>query len=133
MSEERKTVAEEEALSDNRRRHHRFSVEADITLESDHNFYAGFVENLSVSGIFIATHKLRKIGEQLEFSLRLGDSDETLHGVGEVRWIRQYSETSDTPPGMGLRFIELTPENQQKIDSFLQNREPLFFDDDLAT
>ena len=52
--------------------------------------------------------------------------------MGEVCWIRQYSETSDSPPGMGLRFIELAPESRQKIDAFLKNREPLFFDDDIS-
>jgi len=132
MPEERTHRAPDPDHAENRRRDHRFVVEAEVSLESDHNFYAGFVENLSVSGIFIATHKLRKIGEEVEFSLRLGDSDETLTGIGEVRWIRQYSETSDVPPGMGLRFVELSPEGHRRIESFLRNREPLFFDDDLS-
>jgi uncharacterized protein (TIGR02266 family) len=116
--------------SENRRRDARYSLEAEVTLESDHNFYQGLVENLSVSGVFIATYALRHIGELVEFSLRLGDTDDVLQGIGEVRWIRQFSESSDTPPGMGLRFVELTPESRAKIDQFLKGRAPLFFDDD---
>ena len=45
--------------SENRRRQDRFSVELEISLETEHNFYAGFVENLSSAGLFIATHVVR--------------------------------------------------------------------------
>ncbi len=116
--------------SASRRRDTRFQVEASITLESEHNLYAGFVENLSVSGVFIATHSLRRIGEQVEFSLRLGEREDTIAGVAEVRWIREYSETSDSPPGMGLRFVELDANSQAHLETFIRSREPLFFDDD---
>jgi len=122
--------SDREPLSENRRRDPRFGVELDVTLESDHNFYAGFVENLSVSGIFVATHTQRKLGELIEFSIRFGKEEEPITGVGEVRWIRQYSETSDTPPGVGLKFKTLGGGAREKIDAFLRNRDPLFFDDD---
>src|SRR5690349_11115291 len=119
-----------EPLSENRRRDPRFGVELDVTLESDHNFYAGFIENLSVSGVFVATHTKRKIGELVEFSIRLSADEEPITGVGEVRWIRQYSETSDTPPGVGLKFQKLAEGARKRIDACLTNREPLFFDDE---
>jgi uncharacterized protein (TIGR02266 family) len=122
--------SDREPLSENRRRDPRFGVELDVTLESDHNFYAGFVENLSVSGIFVATHTKRQIGELVEFSIRFSKDEEPITGVGEVRWIRQFSETSDTPPGIGLRFKKLADGAEARIDAFLKNRDPLFFDDD---
>jgi molecular chaperone DnaK len=117
--------------SDNRRRQDRFSVELDISLETEHNFYAGFVENLSNSGLFIATHSIRPIGALVEFSISIGESPEPVKGVGEVRWVRQYSETSDSHPGMGLRFIELSPDSRRRIEAFLVGREPIFYDDEL--
>jgi uncharacterized protein (TIGR02266 family) len=105
-------------------------VELDVTLESDHNFYAGFVENLSASGIFVATHTKRRIGELIEFSIRLAKDEEPITGVGEVRWTRQYSETSDSPPGIGLKFKKLGDGASQRIEAFLKDRAPLFFDDE---
>jgi uncharacterized protein (TIGR02266 family) len=123
-------MAERAPPSDGRRRHERFTVEAAITLESEHNFYAGLVENLSASGVFIATHTLRPIGEHVEFSIQIGDSEEPITGVGEVRWIREYSETSDTPPGLGLKFLELDPVSLARLEEFLKARAPLLFDDD---
>jgi uncharacterized protein (TIGR02266 family) len=116
--------------SENRRRQDRFSVELEISLETEHNFYAGFVENLSSAGLFIATHVVRPIGSHVEFSIVIGDS-EPIKGLGEVRWIRQYSDTSDAHPGMGLRFLELSPDGRKRIEQFLVGREPIFYDDDL--
>src|SRR5450432_2765495 len=113
-----------------RRGHERFSVELEVSLGSEHNFYAGLAENLSAGGVFIATHQLQKVGSKIDLSLRMPDSAEVFKLVGEVRWVRVYNEQSDTPPGMGIRFNELSPGITAAITRFLGQREPLFFDDD---
>ena len=112
-----------------RRVHDRFGVELDVTVTSEHNFYAGFVENMSVGGIFIATHQLKPVGELLEFSVNLPGVEAPIRGKGHVRWVRVYSESSNTPPGMGLQFESLDANSLQAIEGFLAQREPLFFDD----
>ena len=113
-----------------RRVHNRFSVDLDVTVSSEHNFYAGFVENMSVGGIFIATHQLKPVGERLEFSVNLPGSDEPIRGNGEVRWVRVYSEASNTPPGMGIKFDALDSASVRRIEAFLAQRDPLFYDAD---
>ncbi len=112
-----------------RREHSRFSVDLDVTVGSDHNFYAGFAENLSAGGVFIATHKLKPAGSKIELSISLPGGSK-VQALGEVRWIRVFNETSDTPPGMGVKFLEIDGAAVQAIDEFLASREPLFFDDD---
>src|SRR6478735_6647861 len=62
-----------EAESGHRREHSRFSVDLDVTIGSDHNFYAGFAENLSAGGVFIATHKLKPVGSKIDLSINLPD------------------------------------------------------------
>jgi uncharacterized protein (TIGR02266 family) len=118
-----------EAESDHRREHSRFSVDLDVTIGSDHNFYAGFAENLSAGGVFIATHKLKPVGSKIDLSINLPDGAQ-LQAAGEVRWIRVFNEQSDTPPGMGVRFENLEPSALQAIEGFLSRRDPLFFDDE---
>jgi uncharacterized protein (TIGR02266 family) len=113
-----------------RREYNRFGVELDVSVSSEHNFYAGFVENMSVGGLFIATHQLKPIGESVEFSMTLPGSDEPIRGTGEVRWQRLYSETSNVPPGMGIRFHQLDSASLARIEEFLAQREPMFFDED---
>lgn len=115
--------------SSSQRRERRFSVDLDVSLGSDHNFYSGFAENLSAGGVFVATHLLRPVGETLEICLHLPDGSE-IKAVGEVRWTRVFNADSDTPPGMGVRFRELDAQSNAAIERFLEDREPLFFDDE---
>ena len=112
-----------------RREHSRFHVDLDVTVGSDHNFYAGFAENLSAGGVFIATHKLKPVGSSIELSINLPDGVQ-LRATGEVRWIRVFNEQSDTPPGMGVRFNGLAEASVAMIQKFLARRDPLFFDDE---
>lgn len=112
-----------------RREHSRFAVDLDVTVGSDHNFYAGFAENLSAGGVFIATHKLKPVGSQIELTINLPEGAQ-IRATGQVRWIRVFNERSDTPPGMGVRFDELAPTSVELIQSFLSRRDALFFDDE---
>ncbi len=118
-----------EATADQRRVHPRFSVDLEVSVGSDHNFYAGFLENMSVGGLFIATHQLQKSGSIIDVNIQLPDQPEPIRGRGEVRWIREYNERSNVPPGMGIRFIELAPGAKEAIEGFLSQRDPLFWDD----
>lgn len=113
-----------------RREHPRFAVDLEVNLGSEHNFYAGLVENLSAGGVFIATHVSKPVGSVVELSLRLPGSAEPWQLAGEVRWVRLYSEHSDAPPGLGVRFLSVPPEAERSIVRFLSEREPLFFDED---
>lgn len=133
-SREERTEAIIRALSmvptaDNRRTAQRFGVELDVSIGSEHNFYAGLVENMSVGGVFIATHNLKPIGTVIDLAITLPDSDTTLNVRGEVRWLRDYNESSNVSPGMGVRFLELGPDSQAAIAVFLSSRDPLFFDE----
>ncbi len=112
-----------------RREHSRFSVDLDVTVGSDHNFYAGFAENLSTGGVFIATHKLKPVGSQIELTINLPEGVQ-IRATGQVRWFRVFNERSDTPPGMGVRFHHLAVASVALIQSFLSRRDALFFDDE---
>jgi uncharacterized protein (TIGR02266 family) len=113
-----------------RRVHSRFSVELDVTVSSEHNFYAGFVENMSVGGVFIATHQLKPVGDRVEFNVHLPGLPQPIRGQGEVRWIRVFSEESNVPPGMGIKFDALDAAAVHSIEQFLAQREPLFYEED---
>ena len=79
-----------------RREHERYSVDLELSLGSEHNLYTGLAENLSTGGVFVATHRLQKVGSKINLDLRMPDSAETFKLVGEVRWVRVYNEQSDT-------------------------------------
>lgn len=108
----------------------RYRIELDVSLDSGHNFYVGFVENLSAAGVFIATHLLRDVGNTLELCIHLPNSEVVVQALGEVRWVREYSEQSNIPPGMGVRFLRLSATSQRQIDRFLAEREPMVVDEE---
>lgn len=115
---------------DARRHYPRHNVELEVTMESETNFYMGLTENLSEGGLFIATHVLKPLGTQIEVSFKLPDVAEPIKVTGTVRWLREFSPTSDTSPGMGVRFEHLDAEHTEMIRRFLAARDPLFFDED---
>lgn len=110
-----------------RRSNQRFLVDLDVSLGSDRNVYAGLAENLSLEGVFVATHRLQAIGENVEICIHLPGGPE-IRGIGTVRWVRHYDELRATPPGMGVRFVELEPESLREIQAFLAGRESVFYD-----
>ena len=45
-----------------------------------------------------------------------------------LRWLREYNEASDVPPGMGVKFLSLAEGAEKIIEKFLTQRDPLFFE-----
>ena len=110
----------------------RFDLEVKVDLESDHNFYTGLTQNISSGGLFIATHHLRRIGDKITLKFTLPGSDKVVAVETEVRWIRENSalQRAEGGTGMGVRFINLSPEASAAINAFVESRESLYYDDE---
>ncbi|MES1157988.1 MAG: TIGR02266 family protein [Haliangium ochraceum] len=110
----------------------RFDLEVKVDLESDHNFYTGLTQNISAGGLFIATNAIRRIGDRITLKFFLPGSTEPLAVETEVRWIRENSALNrvDGATGMGVRFVNLSPEAAQAIQSFIESRDSLYYDDE---
>jgi uncharacterized protein (TIGR02266 family) len=113
------------------RRHARVPFEVEVTVESDHNFYTGFTQNISEGGLFIATSRLLPLGSKIQFSFRLGGSAEPVTIYGIVRWVREHSPmTEDAPSGMGVQFVDLAPAVTDQVNQFIRRqRDTIFYDD----
>jgi len=116
----------------NLRSSERIDLEVKVTLESDSNFYTGLTQNISAGGVFIATHLIRPIGSRISLKFALPGSPEPIAVETEVRWIKENSALmrADGASGMGVRFIELSPEATAAITAFLENRDSLYYDDE---
>jgi uncharacterized protein (TIGR02266 family) len=109
----------------------RFPLKVEVGFTSEHNFYTGFVQNLSSGGLFVATHTPSKVGEVLELSFSVPGLERPCTALCLVRWIREYDPlVPDMVPGMGLQFSQLEAEARAAIELFIQHREPIFFDDE---
>ena len=107
-----------------------FEVELELTLESDHNFYTGFTENISSGGLFVATRDLKPIGTFMEISFSVPANSTKITVRCEVRWQRLEQPDGDSMPGIGLRFIDIDPAAAELINSFIAQRGSLFYDDE---
>jgi uncharacterized protein (TIGR02266 family) len=111
------------------RRELRFVAQVEVDFQSDSHFYTGLSENLSEGGLFIATYDVRPVGTEMDVVVRLPGHGEPIRTRGTVRWIREFSESSDAAPGMGLH-LSLDDAALPRIRRFLSTRPPLFFDDE---
>jgi uncharacterized protein (TIGR02266 family) len=119
------TAAERESWSDTRIAH-RQPIEIEVGISSQSNFYVGFTENLSASGVFVATYAAKPIGARVDVVLGFPDGEQ-MKLSGAVRWLREAS--TDGWPGMGVQFEALAPVDEARIRKFLSLRDPLFYDD----
>jgi uncharacterized protein (TIGR02266 family) len=81
--------------------------------------FSGFISeysaNISPTGMFIVTDNPEPSGRILDLEFRLGDGFEIIKGQGEVVWVRTEPDGPSRPPGMGIRFMELSPGSQELI------------------
>jgi uncharacterized protein (TIGR02266 family) len=78
-------------------------------------FISEYSSNLSPTGMFIVTEKPEPPGRILDLEFRLGDGFEIINGQGEVVWARTVPDGPARPPGMGIRFLDLSPGSQELI------------------
>lgn len=114
-----------------RRQYKRVPIEIDVDFVGPTNFYTGFVEDISSGGLYVSTYNLQPIGTHIELSFTLPDGYR-IEVPGQVRWIYDPIDLGDRgSPGMGIMFEELDTEDKKQIEAFIEERSPLFHDEDL--
>jgi uncharacterized protein (TIGR02266 family) len=106
----------------------RYVAHVEVDFESDSHFYTGLSQNVSEGGLFIATYAPRPVGTEIDLTLKLPGPQGPMRTHGTVRWIRDFSATSDAVPGMGLH-LHLDDDALPRVRRFLSTRPPLFFDE----
>ena len=101
----------------------RVTVEVDVGVLSESNFYAGVAADVSPGGVFVSTPAPLPEGTEIALYFSLRD-DTTLHAEGVVRWTR--AKTADLPAGMGVAFTRLSDGDRRAIADFCADRPPLF-------
>ena len=112
-----------------RRKSYRIDAKVRVHSRSETNFFTGYTADLSEGGVFFATRELLPVGTVVSFDLVL-DQRETLQLTGMVRWVRDTNMAlGHTPPGMGIQFLGMSPDIEERIKRYIEvRREALFFD-----
>ena len=105
------------------------NVDTMLSTGSAHQIFNGFSQNIRDGGIFVATFEPRTTGEEILVNFKL-PGNRIVSTCGVVHFVREFnSEHPDTPPGMGVKFKNLSHTNQKAIEDFLQNKTPMFYDE----
>lgn len=115
-----------------RRDKQREPLTVEIGLLAEHQFYTGFTQDIGTGGLFLTTRELRPIGERFRVLFRIPGSEHDFQPLCEVRWHRSPRKTGEPAvrPGMGLRFLDLTPEERRLIDGLIRDHDTLFYPED---
>jgi hypothetical protein len=106
-------------------------IDAELGAHSTTNFYKGLSGNdvIDSGGIFVATYQIPEIGSNVLVKVSMPGGYE-FEALGVVRWTREAPLSgSDSPPGFGAQFTQISPEGRQLVYRYVRNREPLFHDD----
>ncbi len=103
-----------------RRDESRVEVEIEVHYRTAQEFLAAYSRNISGGGIFIRTQQPLSLNQSvlLRFTLPGIAHHFQLHGV--VVWANPVSMRSSFPAGMGIKFLNVEPKEQQLITEFLK-------------
>lgn len=80
-----------------------------------------YVSDISRTGVFIRTDKPLPVGTYVELNFSVIDDDiHVLEGVGKVMRVVSVEESDN--PGMGLVFLDLTPESQDVLNELVAKK-----------
>jgi len=113
---------EESADGRERRQWQRVLVDLQVDYGEQDNYLFAYIKDISATGIFIKTEKPEEAGTQLNLRFTPADGGEALELEGEVIWVNEYrpGHPANLNPGMGVRFIGLTPEQRHRLDQFVK-------------
>jgi type IV pilus assembly protein PilZ len=104
----------EDSVSD-RRTFDRVDVEWAVDCVASDTFLFASITNISAMGIFVRTTEPLKPGTRLLLNFAPPGS-ESFKLEGTVAWVNPLRPDGDNPnPGMGIRFINLKPEERERL------------------
>jgi uncharacterized protein (TIGR02266 family) len=104
----------------------RVYIEVEIGLTTESHIYTGISLDVSEGGVFVSTYQPAAAGTAVTLYFVLPNGH-VVNAEGVVRWTR--AQTTDTAPGMGVAFVNISAESLDQIARFCASRPPLYFDD----
>ena len=98
----------------------RFEKTLSLMFKDRQSFIKAYTVDIGEGGLFIATEHLLKEGEQFLLKLQLPGFSEPLKVECEVVWTRKQSDTEARPPGMGVKFCEMSKRDIPVLNHYLQ-------------
>ena len=104
----------DDAMAD-RRIHDRYDVEWAVDCVASDTFLYASITNISEMGIFVRTSDPLAIGTPLRLTFA-PPGGESFELDGAVAWVNRVKpEGENINPGMGIRFVDLQPDERERL------------------
>ena len=103
-----------------KRVHPRADVDLEVRYRSAHDFVAAYAKNISGGGIFIQTTKPLALNQEVHLRFTLPGVEKPFELQGLVVWTNPFASQAAFPTGMGIKFLDLNPQQKAIIDDFVQ-------------
>jgi uncharacterized protein (TIGR02266 family) len=91
-----------------------------LTYRDRQSFITSYSTNINSGGLFIKTENPFPNGEKFLLNLQLSDIPEPLKINCEVVWARAQGEDERKPPGMGVKFSEMSLNDKQILQRYIK-------------
>lgn len=103
-----------------RREHARFDTRLEVDYRSGENFLFSYIQNISEMGIFIRSDAPLPVGTEIDVRFQ-PEGEAPVQLRGQVVWVNPVKIGGDNlNPGMGVRFLDLTPELRERLVSLVR-------------
>ncbi|MBK8169693.1 MAG: TIGR02266 family protein [Sandaracinaceae bacterium] len=102
-----------------RRKYERYDTSISVDYVSGETFLFSYITNISEMGIFIRSEEPLPIGSHIQ--LKFATTEEQFDLEGEVVWINPMKADGDNiNPGMGVRLVDLQPEERERVVALIR-------------
>jgi uncharacterized protein (TIGR02266 family) len=104
----------------NSRSHPRDQRVLALSYEDHDGFVKAYSGNISQGGLFIKTKNPLETGEEFLLKLKLPGISDPLKIECKVVWTRKREEDIKRPPGMGIKFCRIDPDESSVLTQYLK-------------
>lgn len=107
-------------MTDNARNNERASVHMEVSYKESGSFIKSYILNVSGGGLFIKTATPLPLDSKVTLSLTLPNDPEIMKLDGIVVWTNPRGGKNSFPRGMGIKFVNMKKEYQDKIGKLVE-------------
>lgn len=102
----------------------RVPYEPPCRLTGAHGTAEGRLCNISVKGVYVTLNPIPNVGEMFRLSFNLPEDPKPVDVQVEVAWRNTERDRKmlRLPLGCGLHFLDLAPQDEQRIAAFVDSR-----------
>ena len=113
---------EDRRLGRDRRQFERVLVDLEVDYRCEDTFLFAYITDFSAMGIFVQTRSPEPPGTRLNLRFTVPSTQKSFELEGEVIWINAYrpGDRENLNPGMGIRFVDLTQQEREKLTELVK-------------